>query len=459
MLSIEGPTSCTSIRFRTATSMSWILAIGVSLSACDDARDPPQETDWDAVRDCTASAGTHVPGGGWRAVALPPHNWVCVADAETGKPITDAEVEMADGRAGLTGTNGLVVFEHTLGKQIVTVRAPGMATTTVRTSDTWAITVPLEPERVRTAIVEGTIQGWNSLPEPAAGHHRIARIQTTETWDPTARANHLAQMANECRWEPETPCTWRLTTRIGVQQQLATIIDVDDQGTPDDSADDTFLVTGYALGDLVTLADGESRAGVVLGRVLDAKIALLVVEFPPLAEDLERVAVPSLDLGASGRAVVAFPPVTPAHTAIRMVDLDGAHDVTEWSRAGGATPAYVTRTMHGLTLPAVVTADDEGTARPALAACGEGCWQINGDRSTARVVQLSRGDRLLWKQIGMALDGAITPPIDAVSPEGGPLQIRVDGFLLDEYVGFDLSFQHLFATQVSGSGFTATVEY
>lgn len=448
------PSSYAASRAQSATPMSWILAVTATfLGACAE-REPRAGRDWSTIDDCTSNSTTYVRGGGWRNEPFHDTHWICVVDVDTRRPIADAEVELSDGRGGLTGDNGMVVIADVQGPQTVTVRAPGWATTRLRVPLTSAITVVLEPEQTATAIVEGTIRGWETMAPPPAGRRRVARVRTTATLDPAARADHLPQTANECEWAPATPCAWRLTTRIGAQQQVATIVEIDDVAG-------TTVVTGYSIGDPLTLARDEHRTDVSLTRVLDAQIAPLVVVFPeqPTSSPYEIGAVPSLDLGDTGRVVFDDPAITPQRSTSRVID--GVHQVTGWMRLAGTSEPYLTRVVHDAAPPVVTMIPEDREVFPVIQSCGAGCWQVVGHTSVVHEVRITRGDQLLWKQVGLSSDDSIVPPADAVAPGAGPLEITARSFFVDDTtaLAFELSFDHLFRSEAFGAGVTETFDY
>jgi hypothetical protein len=171
-----------------------------------------------------------------------------------------------------TDSTGLAVFEGMTcpmltGKQSITASASGYAPSTWIGVDAGNVTIAIRAmtaAAVDSAVVTGTITGWDTLPAPAAGHQTLGLVGYSAGVHASDAANNLPQdtrlvhvtivdtdvpiPSNVCvRNAYANDCNWRLKTRTGPQAHYAVVLDQDQKGTPDDDTDDTFTVVGWAI--------------------------------------------------------------------------------------------------------------------------------------------------------------------------------------------------------------------
>jgi hypothetical protein len=223
---------------------------------------------------------------------------VYVIDEVTGSPLVGAAVRVGEPAAaaplaGTTDGTGLVTFSGGAlsGPQTITASAAGHAPATWFGANGANVTVPLSPNpepAVQTATATGTIEGWEAMAEPAAGHYRLGVALYSESDELGAPENEIEQPdgpggmpQNVCAYVPGAmtgPCSWTLATRTGKQVHFAIIVDGDAHGTPADFEDDTHTVTGYAVKRGLDLAAGATSSGEVLvplaaGDLVDVTVA------------------------------------------------------------------------------------------------------------------------------------------------------------------------------------------
>ena len=195
--------------------------------------------------------------------------------------------------------------------------------------------VPLE-----TAVVTGTIAGWDALPAPAAGHQTLGLVGASQTRVLGDRANQIPQGTrtvivpvigttsvadNLCvRNALVNDCAWRLTTRTGPQAHFALIVDQDGKGTPNDDSDDTVTLIGWAVKTGLTFTAGQSATGESLALLTDAQLQSFTVAMTSPPSGLDAItAFPMLDLGADGRLPITVPALDLTSTMTRVPALSG----------------------------------------------------------------------------------------------------------------------------------------
>jgi hypothetical protein len=277
-----------------------------------------------------------VSGGGVAPTPIDGIVNVYVIDASLGVPLAGIAVHLggAGGAIQLDATTdptGLAVLRDPglTGPQTITASAAG------RTAVTWVgvaganVTIPLpaRPQGVGTALVTGTIAGWDSLPSPSFGHYNLAVVTSSFTRDPGAADNRIPQggTANTCVDSGlGGACDWRLTARTGQQVITAVIVDGDARGTTD-PGNDTYTLIGYASSSPLTLTSGQEMNGLTLTQLPAGARVPMTVQFPSAAPGLARtIAIPMLDLGASGQIPHPLPTLVPGQASTQVIAATGA---------------------------------------------------------------------------------------------------------------------------------------
>ncbi len=309
---------------------AWCV-LGVLLTACSDNPDRPMI----------------IVGGGAAGGSIDGAVFVHVIDEDSGAPIVGAAVQVGAATGGapqsvVTDGTGLARVEGATlaGPQTVTASASGHVAATWYGANAINLTIPLRPitpaSSPQSAQIAGTIGGWASLPEPAAGHRTIALISYTRRYPLDSPENDLATpnrnvtignqtisiAGNACvRSALLTDCNFVLTTRPGKQAVYALILDTDTKNTPGEG-DDVNLVTGYALLRGLDVVAGQSLSGQTLTPIAAMDVVNSAVNFgaPPTGMTA-RQAYSIVDLGDEG--VLPTSQVTPTMPAAVLPKLVG----------------------------------------------------------------------------------------------------------------------------------------
>jgi hypothetical protein len=298
-----------------------------------------------------------IEGGGLGDGAINGGLNVYVADEDTRKPVSGATVRVgasADPAAcsATTDSTGLAVFASPActilkGKQSITASASGYAPSTWIGVDAANVTMNVRattPAAVDSAIVTGTITGWDALPAPATNHNTLAIIGPSADPALSDAANNLPQdqrmvtatiggamiqvpfPANLCiKNAYANDCSWRLKTRTGAQAHFAVVLDQDTKGTDKDDTDDTFTVIGWAIRRGLTFSKDQGADGEALTLLADADMQPFSTSFPSPPSGLDFVqAFPILQLGAEGRIAIVLPALDLQHTMTKVPKLTGA---------------------------------------------------------------------------------------------------------------------------------------
>jgi hypothetical protein len=328
-----------------------------------------------ALASCGGAAGTPpgphlVPGGFIGDGSINGTLNVYVTDDDTRAPISAASVRVgasADPAActGVTDSTGLVVFEKSScsglsGKQTLTASAVGYAPTTWIGANGVNITMTIRANTrpaVPTASVSGTIDGWDTLPAPAAQHNTLGVVGYSQTRQLGDLANNITQgtrtvavgslgatatiPANVCvRNALADDCNWQLTTRTGAQAHYAIIVDQNTNGTPNDNTDDTFTVIGWALATGLSFSAGQSAGGEALALVADSDMESFTVSITSPPAGLDALAAwPFLDLGDAGRIPMTTPALDLTHTMTRVPKATGPLAGSHYDLVGQAQDA------------------------------------------------------------------------------------------------------------------------
>jgi hypothetical protein len=362
---------------------------------------------------------------------------VCVTDADTGEPAAGVAVTLDGGRAGVTDAAGRADFAGEWSRAI-TLGEPGESTITwTRFGGNRAI---LRFERdAAAARVRGDVPGWADLPAPAPGHYRIAEVRSSERPDPTYRKNRIPQevvdgiAVNRCvrrAGDAAAPCAWTLATRPGLQRLIATIMDADDGGTPDDLDDDSYEIVGYGVGAELALAPREVRDGVALPLASDDALVVTAFELDAVdeAEGLAVAADLVLDLGDAGRFEWRSPPFAPGAPVLRPDGLGTYYLALQ--AFDPAEPASRSVNVHPF------DPENEDTyqiiVRPRrLGVCAEACWTFSP--RGLLVARFDRADGTSWIDVDASRDTQHLrpPPEVSLGPEPVTFEIvALDGYAL-----------------------------
>jgi hypothetical protein len=300
---------------------------------------------------------------------------VYVTDDATRAPVSGSTVRVgapSDPAActALTDSTGLAIFDAkscalvASGKQSLTASAAGYAPSTWLGVDATNLTVTIRattPPPVDSAVVTGTIAGWDTLPAPAAAHNTLAIVGYSA--DPTASdaVNNIAQdmrnvhvaslnvdvpvASNVClRNALVDDCAWRFKTRLGAQAHYAVVVDQDTKGTDDDDSDDTFTVIAWAIKSGLSFEKDQGADGEALTLLTDDQMQPFTASFPAPPSALDYLAAfPILDLGGDGRIAIVLPALDLTHMMTRVPKLAGPfagarYDLLAKAQDGKATP-------------------------------------------------------------------------------------------------------------------------
>jgi hypothetical protein len=298
---------------------------------------------------------TLIPGGGVGGGKISGYLNVYVTDDDTRAPIMGAAVQVGPSAdptpcQAITDSTGLAVFAppscpSLSGPTTITASDSGYAPSTAIGVDGANVTLSIRAftrPSVPSAMVSGTIAGWEALPAPAAGHSTLAVVAASQAPDLGDPGNSLTQPtrpvavagtaittaipANACiRNALADDCNWQLLARTGAQAHTAIIVDDDQHGTPDDMSDDVITVIGWALQTGLNLAAGQTVLGETLTMVAASDLQPFTAAFATPPAGLPSVAAyPAINLGASGRIAAIFPPLGLSLTTTSVPKLGAA---------------------------------------------------------------------------------------------------------------------------------------
>jgi hypothetical protein len=282
---------------------------------------------------------------------------VYVTDDDTRAKVSGATVRVGGSSdpaacTATTDSTGLAVFEAMTcpmltGKQSITASASGYAPSTWIGVDAGNVTMAIRSmtaPAVDSAIVTGSITGWDTLPAPAAGHQTLGIVGYSAGVHVSDAANNLAQdtrlvhvtvltqeadipiPSNVCvRNMFANDCNWRLKTRTGAQAHYAVVLDQDQKGTPDDDTDDTFTVIGWAIKRGLDFSKDVGADGEALTLLADGDMQSFSATFPSPPSGLDYVVgLPILTLGDEGRIAIISPVLDQTHGMTRVPKLAGS---------------------------------------------------------------------------------------------------------------------------------------
>lgn len=311
-----------------------------------------------------------IPGGGVGDGTINGALNVYVIDEDTRNVVSSAAVRVGAADAlepclALTDSTGLARFSSKgqapdggaggagckllTGAVTLTVSASGHSPATWIGVNGTNLTVPLRAIStpvIPRATVTGTIAGWDTMPAPALNHNRLAVIGASSNPDLSDRANNIDQgtrsvdvdingtiypfdiAANVCVRNSNpaasvNDCNWVLSTHTGPQAHFAILLDQDTKGT-DDQADDTTVVTGWALKTGLAFGAGTTNPGEMLQPIADGDMQSFVASFATGPSGLDYiVGYPVVDLGAEGRITIILPTLDSNTKMTRVPRLTG----------------------------------------------------------------------------------------------------------------------------------------
>ncbi len=288
-----------------------------------------------------------IPGGGIHDPGIDGKVHVHVIDEDTDAPIAGATVRVGT-IEGQTDAAGLFTAEGELaGKQTVIVKATNYASSMWVGANGANVTVPMTRSSTSTeepaqAELSGTIAGWDTMNLPPANHLTAAIVvysQSKRVGDdagndlppPAANSNVCVQPPAP---SPRMPCNWRINARAGTIAVGAAIADLDTRGTQTED-DDVLTITGFALKQPITVADGADQTGLVLDQLPSGSTTTATVSLgtPPAA--LTNVAgVVGVDLGDTG--VLRLSQVSPTMTSVTVPSLSAISGAAGYELLGFA---------------------------------------------------------------------------------------------------------------------------
>jgi hypothetical protein len=303
-----------------------------------------------------------IAGGGVNGAALAGKLDLFVIDSASGAPIADAEVFVGEGMtaraAGVTDRDGhLALSDSTLsGPQSIAARASGYASAAWLGVARSEVTLPLRPLTTSAdkVSVTATIAGWDTMPAPAAGKIRVARLSAAypiSLGALDAAANSAPSLTDTCIADASgSSCTLSLEAPRSAKQLLAEVAEGDGSA---------LNATGLALLDVdletqsegltleLAAAEATTAATVTPGT---APSALFVIGVPGVSADQQVLVFPAF----SPPLVTHLIPVGQASASLWAMGI--AH------YADGASIAL----QRGLPLPDAASSEPVDLAPPAF---------------------------------------------------------------------------------------------
>ncbi len=276
--------------------------------------------------DPTADALVHdvparlIPGGGISDAPIGGVVNVYVVNALTKQPIAGAQVDVG-AISGVTDAAGLFIAraEALQGKQTVVATMTGFraeAWVGVRGANVTMHVRPAPMPTVPQANLAGTIP--NVGPAPMGGHYKMGVVSFSSSDFRLDVENQVATPGNTNRCLTP-PCAYVITTRVGTVSLLASVYDVDTQGTPV-TTDDTSTFLGYGIETGIAVANGVSQIGHNPVLLTGGQLQSVTVTFPAGPAGSSAFAVVGLEVLA--REVLNLQGVlTPANPTAKAPNL------------------------------------------------------------------------------------------------------------------------------------------
>ena len=422
-----------------------------------------------------------IPGGGISSGAIDGEVNVFVAD-DADQPIAGAAVRVGDASAsapleGTTDSSGLIVFQHAdlRGPQMITATAAGRTAGTLIGANGANVTIILPPNprpAVQTAIVRGTVQGWDSLPAPGFTEYNVALVQYSFTPEFGAPENGIAQPMdgdtpkNLCVRTAfdNNPCNWEMNVRTGQQIHYAVLARGDQHGTASDPSDDTYELLGYAVKTGLTVSSGQVITNETLTMVAANDLVDITATVPSGPAGMSNaVGFPFLDMGAAGQMVFALPTLSPSNQSGNVLAKSGQFATGEYLMVGlagapGQDYPYSTSFQRNVSFAGTVAvgawmgspSQISGSARSYSFSAASG--------ATFHAASFVNGsDNITWAVI--ILDGSTSfeLPTLATDPLAGVTTMRVAAFDVPGFAAGDFDLADLNDTMARVSEASASV--
>jgi hypothetical protein len=425
-----------------------------------------------------------VEGGGLVDGPIAGTLYVYVADDDSRQPVLGATVRVGgsadpDACTATTDSTGLATFEkktcmHVQGKQSITSSAQGYAPSTWIGVDATNVTMNIRamtPPPIDSAVVTGSIAGWDALPMPAAQHNLLGLVGYSASPTASDATNNLPQgmrtvhamtplgpvdvpvAQNVCiRNAYANDCAWRLTTRTGPQAHYAIVVDQDTKGTDNNPADDTFTVIGWAVKTGLSFEKDHGMDGETLTLLTDDQMQPFTASFPSGLTGFAFVqAFPALDLGDAGRIAIVIPALDPTRTMTRIPKLAGPFAGAHYDflaqaliAKGQAQPSSLSWS-HGVDVSTTVAAP-AWTAPPTGITAAGGTFSFNavaGASVQGGELQTMDGKRAWSITI---FDGTTSFTLPGVSPDplaAGPALFVASALVLTDFDPSNVHFDDL----------------
>jgi hypothetical protein len=328
-----------------------------------------------------------IPGGGIHDPGIDGKVHVYVIDEDTDAPLVGATVRVGTVE-GTTDATGLFTASGDLsGKQTIAVKATNYAPSLWVGADGANVTIPMTRATTTTtnvpqAELSGTINGWTSLAQPAAGHANAAIVtysQSKELGDDTGNDLPPPAMDSNICFHPSAnpptpiePCNWRINARAGTIAVAAAIADYDSKLTST-MDDDTITFTNFAIKQPITVVDGANQTGVQLELLPDGSTTTASVTFGTPPSTFTTVAgIVGVDLGDLG--VLRLSQVSPTMNSAVVPSLSAVTGATAYEFLGFAQEPVTDGTAgqsvvlrRGITSPSAIAAGEWLAAPTGLA--------------------------------------------------------------------------------------------
>jgi hypothetical protein len=281
---------------------------------------------------------------------------VHVTDDDTRAPVSGATVRVGGSSdpsacTATTDSTGLAIFVAKTcmllnGKQSITASAADYAPSTWIGVDAANVTMAIRAKKTApldSAVVTGSIAGWDTLPAPAAGHQTLAIVGYSAGVHASDAVNNLQQDTRVVHvkidaFEADVPipsnlcvrnagvndCNWKLKTRTGKQAHYAVVFDQDQKGTPEDDKDDTLTVIGWAIKRGLAFSKDLGADGEALTLLTDTEMQSFSATFPSPPSGLDHIAAfPILTLGDEGRIAIIAPALNQMNGTTKVPKLAG----------------------------------------------------------------------------------------------------------------------------------------
>lgn len=258
---------------------------------------------------------------------------VYVIDQDTFAPIAGAKVRVGT-IDGMTDSTGLFTAknDNLSGKQNVTAVASGHVPTMWVGVNGANVTIPVAVSGTGTPTVpqaelDATIDGWASFNPLGQNDAVVGIVSYSQTPDLGAAENNIPQgagpaqgiTANMCLKSAlgSPACAPKVNSRTGRVALVATIANINFNGTPQNQANWVYTVLGYDAKTGLTVDNGVNQTGLELTQIAAGNTVTGSIDFgTPPAALTNVVGLIGLDLGQDGIVYVQDPLKPTAHTEL-----------------------------------------------------------------------------------------------------------------------------------------------